>query len=172
MRRGQSACGRATLEGVQKILDGLLLGPEVAVKRGYVGDRPRCPARPSVDRWIGCPVRLAGRCRTVVRCKTPMLAIQFSHGFTSSLRIYQCGDGNHLVHGDWRDLSTFAFPEFSSAPGERRFHQELRQVPSRRGLRLCSFSRNAAQGVIQHFIGLRKVAAIKLCLNDPFLFRV
>jgi hypothetical protein len=34
-----------------------------------------------------------------------MLAIQFSHGFTSSLRIYQCGNGRHFVHEDRRDLS-------------------------------------------------------------------
>jgi hypothetical protein len=86
------------VEGVQKILDGLLLGPEVAVQRGYVDDRPGAlPGHRSINgRAPGSGI--AGRCRTVVRHRVPVLTIQFCHGFTSSLRLYQFGNRRHLVN--------------------------------------------------------------------------
>src|ERR1035437_4256310 len=39
-RSGRGLVAAPLVEGFQKILDGLLLGPEIAVQYGHVGDRP------------------------------------------------------------------------------------------------------------------------------------
>jgi hypothetical protein len=71
------------MEDFQKIFDGLLLGPEIAVQHGHVGDRPGALLGHQLLDGRVPGSGMADRRSTVVWRGVPMLAIQFGHGFTS-----------------------------------------------------------------------------------------
>jgi hypothetical protein len=77
------------VEGFQEFFDGFLLGPEIAVQHGYVVDRPGSLLGHQLLDGRVPGGGIAHRDRTVVRLGVPVLAIQFGHGFTSALRLYQ-----------------------------------------------------------------------------------
>jgi hypothetical protein len=82
------------MEGCEKLLDGLLLGPEITVKNGNVRDRTSAlfrgellDGRMSRDGMLDAP-------RPLVFTGIPTRAGQFGHGFTSYFRVYR-GQGDN-----------------------------------------------------------------------------
>jgi hypothetical protein len=62
-------------ESTQEILNGLLLGPKIAVQYGHIGDWPSALlGHQLIDRGVADSGILG----------VPMLAIHFGHGFTSA----------------------------------------------------------------------------------------
>jgi hypothetical protein len=77
------------VKGFEKGLNGLFLGPEVAVQRGRVRDRHgTLLSHQSLNRRVPGS-GIAGNYRTVVRFGVSVLAIQFGHGFTRSPQVYR-----------------------------------------------------------------------------------
>jgi hypothetical protein len=74
------------MEGFEELLDGLLLGPEIAVKNGNVRDRASALLREELlDRRMPGSGILDGP-GPLAFGRFTMMAIQLGHGYTSSFR--------------------------------------------------------------------------------------
>jgi hypothetical protein len=74
-------------ERLQELLDGLLLGPKIAMQNGDISDRAGALLRDELlDGRVPGGGILNGY-RPLVFSRFSTLAIQFGHGFTSSLRV-------------------------------------------------------------------------------------